>query len=750
MKLVMFTNHLTLKKYALLIASALPAAYFAQLFPEYFLAIFLLCWLCLGALSLMLLRQIHLAKGGDPLCDIIAANTNLQLLSICVERSNDVIIITDAEPFDGAARKILYVNHAFEKVTGYSKAEAIGRTPKMLHGKNTDRDTRVRIADKLRLCQPVRETVLNYTKSGEQFWSEIDITPVLDAAGKLTHWMSVQRDVTQTKAVSDELSLLRTCLSQVSDVVLITDAEPVDGGDRKIIYVNDAFAKMTGYSREEVLGKNPRILQGDQTNRETTKRLRTDLHKWKTAHERVLNYKKDGTPFWVELIINPIADKKGWFTHWVAIQRDVTEQVEREEQQRAVQQLAFNLEAEKAVRLEDEKLIAESSSREKTAFLSIMSHEIRTPLNAILGFSQLLALNELPVSARDKVEKIGSASEHLLGVMNDILDYSKIESGEMQVRHQALHVPSLLKESMDLVLPLAAKKGLLLELLIEPELPTDLRGDAQRLKQVLFNFLSNAIKFTEAGTVTLHAVLRSVDDNQAVVQFSVTDTGIGMTDQQCSELFKVFQQGDNSFSRKYGGTGLGLVISKRFSELMGGAVGVKSVVGQGSTFWCTVKFERKPNSDSTLVLNAQDVNPQNEAIAHLVAADVLERLTQASLTVLVAEDDAFNQIVAEEMLNLVGISVDLADNGEIALRKVQEKQYDMVLMDLQMPVMDGIKATLAIRKLPSQANLPIIAMTANSTEHDKQLCFEAGMNAFIAKPVLLETLCQTLANFVKV
>ncbi len=390
---------------------------------------------------------------------------------------------------------------------------------------------------------------------------------------------------------------------------------------------------------------------------------------------------------------------------------------------------------------------AESATKAKGDFLATMSHEIRTPMNAILGFLHLFDKSNLSPKQSNYIDKISISAAGLLRIINDILDFSKIEANKMDLELAPFNLVASMNAIHSIMLFTAQEKKLELTSMVDDEVPPIIIGDRERLNQILLNLLGNAIKFTQQGKVSLHVSLQEyVNEKEALINFIVSDTGIGLSEEQAARLFQPFTQADTSTSRRFGGTGLGLVISSRLVELMGGSISLDSKLGEGSTFTCTIRAK---------IGNFAQLDDKNENnIAELFANKSYAQVDPTSIQgkhVLLVEDNIINQEIATALLEDYKLTLDIASDGKEAIEKVKANHYDLILMDMQMPVMDGLEATRNIRamedELPYVSNLPIVAMTANVLAEDKLRCTEAGMDDHIAKPISPHELRNTLLNW---
>jgi len=382
-----------------------------------------------------------------------------------------------------------------------------------------------------------------------------------------------------------------------------------------------------------------------------------------------------------------------------------------------------------ALELKEKNQLIEQKSRLQRDFMANVSHEIRTPMNAIIGFCRLALQSGLNARQTDYLQKIESSADSLLGIINDILDFSKIEAGKLEIVRTRFTLERILARVSDAVALRAEKKGLALSIDCDPEIPAELLGDPLRLGQVLINLLGNAVKFTASGDVRLKLERLDQAPGNCRIRFLVQDTGIGMTPEQIARLFTAFGQADSSITRQPGGTGLGLAICKQLIELMGGQIRVESLVGKGSVFSFTLDFPL-PDAEEAGATQAPATTP---AAARKPTRSSVARI--AGARILVVEDNLLNQELITEMLAGAGLRIDLADNGREAIEALARREYDLILMDMQMPVMGGMEATRIIRANPVWQRLPIVAMTAHAMKGYREECLAAGMNDYLCKPI---------------
>ena len=639
----------------------------------------------------------------------------------------DAIIVTDTAWQEGGPH-ILYVNEGFTRLTGYESEDVMGKSPRLMHGPDTDSSLTARIQRSLEKGQSITIEQLHYTKKKHRFWVEANISPVLNDAGECIYYLAIEKDITDRKVMQEateqqRMQFLfsetrsRAIMNSIVDAIITVNSEGIierfspsaerlfgcEASDREGMPVFSLFVA-PGDSELQA------ILAAKMLNQHDTGNLST---------HSLMAKRGNGEEFAAEITCSVM--QLGQEKLMVCAVRDVTQI------RRAVEEMRHARD------------VAEAASRAKSEFLANMSHELRTPMNGILGLSAIIKETVLDLEQRECVEALSGSAASLLTILNDILDFSKIEAGEMKLVAQTFSIHDMLHHVRDFMAPLASQKGLSLEFMQAEDAREYLLGDVHRIQQILLNLVGNAIKFTEKGYVHVRSS-GAREGDEIMLRIEVQDSGIGISEEQCQRIFQKFTQADGSDTRRYGGTGLGLAISQQLVSLMGGEMGVDSTPGVGSCFWITLRL---PLVESCVW------QPREEDFAPAVISEN----EAGNARVLIVEDHAINHMLLSKLLTKMGFHhIDRVEHGGQAVQACYRAQYDLILMDCQMPIMDGYEATRRIRmqELHQGRRTPIVAMTANAMQGDQEKCLDAGMDDYLSKPIDLVMLKRVLTRWLQV
>jgi PAS domain S-box-containing protein len=635
-----------------------------------------------------------------------------------------IVSVTDT------AGRITYANEKFCLLTGYGLTELIGTNHRIVSSGAHPPEVYADMWRTIGSGQVWHGELCNRSKNGTLHWVDASIVPLLGADGRPERYIAIRTDITERKrveaALREQLHLGRELLDAIPVAVYFKDAQG------RFLGMNRALEWLFNIDRQSSVGRTSAEVFANGYADVHVERDRELLAKPSRQTYEMEMPLPDGTPRTLYYSKASMTDASGAVTGVIGVIFDTTERKTLE------------------VRLQEAKEAAEAANRSKSEFLANVSHEIRTPMNGIIGMTDLVLDSTLSQTQRDYLETVRQSADALMYIINDLLDLSKIEAGRMELESIDFELRGMLEHLAKPIALSASRKGLALALELAPDLPPMVRGDPGKLGQVLVNLLGNAVKFTEAGSVTLSVRSLGVvggvvggdgadpDPDAIEIAFAVRDTGVGIPEDKQQLIFDAFSQADSSTSRRFGGTGLGLAITRRIVHAMNGEIAVDSAPGQGSTFRFTVRVgaaSGRSTADPAGRTHRATVGDGTEA------AGIEGPLP---LQILLAEDNPVNQKLAQVLLHKLGHTVTVACDGKQAVAQMAQSRFDLVLMDMQMPEMDGLEATRLIRA--AGHTLPIVAMTANAMDSDRRRCSEAGMDDFLAKPVRAPDLAAVLAR----
>lgn len=640
---------------------------------------------------------------GRDITDKIAAKQELQQLSLVASHVNNGVVINDAN------NQVLWVNKAFEEITGHDLNEVRGsKLRNIITGKDTDKKMLEYAHAQSGNKTAFSVEILAYRKDQQPIWLSVMNSVILDEQGNLSRSIEIITDITEQKKTELELQTLSIAVKKSEVGVLIRNNE------EQVVWMNEALEKIWGYKLTELIGLTlHHHFIGEGTNPEEYHKAKQALQNKKPYAVEIELCRKDGSLVWVSIHNNLLFDNEGNVNRQLSIVTDIDTRKKTEQELIRTREEALRL------------------SRAKETFISVMSHEIRTPINAVIHMSQILLEENPAIHQLEHLQILKFSSENLLTLVNDILDFTKIETGNMTLESIPVNLKDLVSRTLQTLKFKLKDKQLELVLAIDDSIPEYILADSTRLYQILINLLGNAIKFTSEGEVKLTLSLEKEGQETVAINFCISDTGIGIPPEKLLSIFDAYTQASTDTTRKYGGTGLGLTITKKLIELHHSTIKVKSELGFGSEFSFTINFKR---TTAVMQTNVPTFEPEN-----------------LPAMVLVADDNLINRMLAKKVLAKWGIQTDLAENGLYAYEMVMQKDYDLILMDLHMPVMDGLEATKKIRLLPDEKyqRLPVIALTGSVFGLDLQNLYMDGLTDHLLKPYMPEILYNKIKPYLK-
>jgi PAS domain S-box-containing protein len=625
----------------------------------------------------------------------------LEILSFASAKSPSGVVIRDR---DGI---IIWMNEALEDILGYRLDELQGKVfGNILIGEYTDKDVLQKAKDAYDSNKPYEVELLIYKKDGTPCWVFLSNSPFFNNSGQLERQITVCVDITERKKSEEEITMLSLVASNTLSGVVINDSEG------NVEWTNQAFEKITGYGLNQVKGTHlGDVLKGELTDVGIIQKARELSQNKQSFEVDLLVYRKDGKPLWISVINSVILDENGKVKKYIEVIIDITAKKKAELELIAAKEEALQL------------------SKAKDMFISVMSHEIRTPLNAVIGMSHLLSEDNPTESQKENLNILKFSAENLMTLINDVLDFAKIETGNIELEKIPVNLRHLVHSITTSMQYKVSDKKIYLKESVDAEVPDSVLGDRTRLVQILLNLVNNAVKFTDRGGVTIDLKVIEQTSQEVRIRFAVTDTGIGIPANKTNTIFESFKQASADTARKYGGTGLGLAITKSLIELHDSRINVDSVLGQGSTFWFTVTFKKVDRKTVT-------TDPTNEI--------------GLKINVLVVDDNQINRLLINKVLKKWGVQADFAENGLEAVQKAStNRNYDVILMDIHMPEMGGLEATQVLRGKEDEycRKVPIIALTASMLSNQLNQIEEVGMNDFILKPFDPKNLYDKLSRY---